>query len=522
MNKFNTRNSNNNNSSSRRSGDSFLVIFRNVVLRNQIIGYIVPNKEWATTFKNGQYPIHLYDMRFRIDNNNNYVIKDQLLRFSRLINNNIDYSTLDSSRSDGDGDNVKKSRDHTFYQDWIDFPQFYSNINYSLRDIVDKELQDCNNTIARNGSNNKRNHPSCYEFYGSRELGIFNELDEPDQILSDFDDGSNGFRDFSIKSNRLELSEIRPMFVNAQGEVQNLQQLQLKIMQAYRLLAASVSHRKEHYAHNLLVLLSVYPNLQLFDYDNRVGLFENIFQIVFLFNPENYVNGNNINNKNNSNNNNNNNNKNSNYSLLKFHFLFDSLREGKLAFVRLVLDHLNEMESRYIQQNIQRLLLEVLYDSHYIYLKPILYLFSRYSEFIQESILDSIVSIALMNNNHCLLDILLHKTMVRLCKPDSKEHDQKILARINQCIELSNYKDRTSYFDNQLEQHQHQSYFLPPPLHPFIRQEMKELCVPSQPLPVSTAALTKAPQQEGVFRDYERNINENCLSDHEILIYINS
>ncbi|KAF2069641.1 hypothetical protein CYY_009046 [Polysphondylium violaceum] len=79
-------------------------------------------------------------------------------------------------------------------------------------------------------------------------------------------------------------------------------------------------------------------------------------------------------------------------------------------------------------------------------LKPVLYLFEKWQHLIKsESILDHLMHMAVKNDNHRLINILLHRTKIRLIKPVSPQHEHQILSRMKLVLKSSRYL-RPTYF----------------------------------------------------------------------------
>ncbi|KAF2068531.1 hypothetical protein CYY_010141 [Polysphondylium violaceum] len=79
-------------------------------------------------------------------------------------------------------------------------------------------------------------------------------------------------------------------------------------------------------------------------------------------------------------------------------------------------------------------------------LKPVLYLFEKWQHLIKsESILDHLMHMAVKNDNHRLINILLHRTKIRLIKPVSPQHEHQILSRMKLVLKSSRFL-RPTYF----------------------------------------------------------------------------
>ncbi|KAF2075319.1 hypothetical protein CYY_003396 [Polysphondylium violaceum] len=115
-------------------------------------------------------------------------------------------------------------------------------------------------------------------------------------------------------------------------------------------------------------------------------------------------------------------------SLMKFKLLDLWLPRGNLAIIKHVLNNLNAKETQFFISHITDYILNIVW-SKTPFLKVVLYLCEVYQQHLDEQILDNLLSSALQLQNHKLLDILLHRTLVRIIKPTSDQHDQQLLNR---------------------------------------------------------------------------------------------
>ncbi|KAF2072180.1 hypothetical protein CYY_006500 [Polysphondylium violaceum] len=110
----------------------FFRIFRDITLQRSIFSFVkygdqeLDNHHYYRFLKS-TFNSNIYQQRFIIDNNNESVIRDQINRYQKLISN----------QEIGGG-----HRNHTFYQDWIDFNQ-EMNYNFHLDSKYDFK-QVCN------------------------------------------------------------------------------------------------------------------------------------------------------------------------------------------------------------------------------------------------------------------------------------------------------------------------------------------------------------------------------------------
>ncbi|KAF2068466.1 hypothetical protein CYY_010208 [Polysphondylium violaceum] len=80
-------------------------------------------------------------------------------------------------------------------------------------------------------------------------------------------------------------------------------------------------------------------------------------------------------------------------------------------------------------------------------LKGVLYLFEKWQHlFKSESILDHLMNMAVRCDNHRLINILLHRTKIRLIKPVSPQHQHQILTRMRLVLKSSPYLQSSTYF----------------------------------------------------------------------------
>jgi len=110
-------------------------------------------------------------------------------------------------------------------------------------------------------------------------------------------------------------------------------------------------------------------------------------------------------------------------------------------------DNLTRQEIIVFQQsNIETLILKYLIALKNRNLKGIIYIFERFQNHINESILDILAYQAVATDNHTLLDILLHRTKIRLIQPKSKQHEVIILNKIKTIVKSSQSLFLGSYF----------------------------------------------------------------------------
>ncbi|KAF2073622.1 hypothetical protein CYY_005079 [Polysphondylium violaceum] len=81
-------------------------------------------------------------------------------------------------------------------------------------------------------------------------------------------------------------------------------------------------------------------------------------------------------------------------------------------------------------------------------LKILLYLFQEYKDRLNESILEPLIPLALETKNFILIDILLHKTKIRLIECKSKQHEHLLYSTCLNKLLSSNLKEKDDYLNN--------------------------------------------------------------------------
>ncbi|KAF2077360.1 hypothetical protein CYY_001363 [Polysphondylium violaceum] len=109
--------------------------------------------------------------------------------------------------------------------------------------------------------------------------------------------------------------------------------------------------------------------------------------------------------------------------------LQEALYRGSLSCAKLVLSKLSQQDLSTLQNRIQGILLAFLSSRNFCKsLKVFLYLVSMFSNDLNEKVFLKTASVyANQNENYYLIDILLHRTKIRLIPPKSKEHDREML-----------------------------------------------------------------------------------------------
>ncbi|KAF2073467.1 hypothetical protein CYY_005215 [Polysphondylium violaceum] len=134
------------------------------------------------------------------------------------------------------------------------------------------------------------------------------------------------------------------------------------------------------------------------------------------------------------------------YSAIKYAFVW-----GSVAKMEKILDLMDQEQFSDFVQQVQDIVLSHFYFNppsqvYCIQFKVALYCFERFADQFSQSTLDSLCHIALITDNHKLMDILLHKTKVRLIRPQSPEHDKQMLELNYMNLTKSENSSRTNYF----------------------------------------------------------------------------
>ncbi|KAF2074563.1 hypothetical protein CYY_004145 [Polysphondylium violaceum] len=132
----------------------------------------------------------------------------------------------------------------------------------------------------------------------------------------------------------------------------------------------------------------------------------------------------------------------------KQQFLREALVGGSLNEAKFILDSvMNQDDLEIVTNNIDLYLKSFLYQIPNPKLKVFLYLFDRFQSIIQPQTISIICSLALKSNNYQLLDILLHRTKIRLLAPLSNQHDKSMLcSNIIDIIKSPYYNPNNIYF----------------------------------------------------------------------------
>ncbi|KAF2073534.1 hypothetical protein CYY_005153 [Polysphondylium violaceum] len=118
---------------------------------------------------------------------------------------------------------------------------------------------------------------------------------------------------------------------------------------------------------------------------------------------------------------------------------------NSLDCLKIVIESLTPSELTTLEPQIQPLLSEYLTYAKSPSLKCALYLFERFQHVIHSSILDDLMSSAVRHNNHTLLDILLHRTKIRLIHTASAQQEQELLDRMILRLNLSSHLVKCNY-----------------------------------------------------------------------------
>ncbi|KAF2073469.1 hypothetical protein CYY_005217 [Polysphondylium violaceum] len=134
------------------------------------------------------------------------------------------------------------------------------------------------------------------------------------------------------------------------------------------------------------------------------------------------------------------------YSAIKYAFVW-----GSVAKMEKILDLMDQEQYSDFVQQVQDIVLSHFYFNpssqvYFLQYKVALYCFERFADQFSQSTLDSLCHIALITDNHKLMDILLHKTKVRLIRPQSPEHDKQMLELNYMNLTKSENSSRTNYF----------------------------------------------------------------------------
>ncbi|KAF2069486.1 hypothetical protein CYY_009196 [Polysphondylium violaceum] len=134
-------------------------------------------------------------------------------------------------------------------------------------------------------------------------------------------------------------------------------------------------------------------------------------------------------------------------------FLIKGTFTKSVAYLRYILDHLSPQELEFVEKNILSCIGEYLsFDQPHVSLKCILYLFTRFQSILGNiATLDQIMTIAIKTDNHRLIDVLLHRTKVRLIDSPDKDQQQQILERMESVLVSSKHQSKTTYFKNHAE-----------------------------------------------------------------------
>ncbi|KAF2069488.1 hypothetical protein CYY_009198 [Polysphondylium violaceum] len=121
---------------------------------------------------------------------------------------------------------------------------------------------------------------------------------------------------------------------------------------------------------------------------------------------------------------------------------------GSFGQLKYLVENLTEIEYNGIP--VEDVIHSFAVHSRGTFLKPILYLFEALQDrFKSESILDHLVCTAVEYDNHRLINILLHRTKIRLIKPKSEQHEQQILSRMKLVLKSAlPHVESSTYFQH--------------------------------------------------------------------------
>ncbi|KAF2069640.1 hypothetical protein CYY_009045 [Polysphondylium violaceum] len=128
-------------------------------------------------------------------------------------------------------------------------------------------------------------------------------------------------------------------------------------------------------------------------------------------------------------------------------FIKGALFDGNFSLLKYLVKQFTPNELTSI--DIGAVIKEYTYFTHGDFLKGILYLFEVFQPCLDESILDHLMHTAMRYNNHRLINILFHRTRVRLIQPRSQHHEQLILSRMKLMCKSSPHLASCTYFEKQ-------------------------------------------------------------------------
>ncbi|KAF2069788.1 hypothetical protein CYY_008895 [Polysphondylium violaceum] len=111
----------------------------------------------------------------------------------------------------------------------------------------------------------------------------------------------------------------------------------------------------------------------------------------------------------------------------KLNMLCSSLLQGSLAHSKYIIHNMNSNELQELYLNLEKIIKFLIRSDPQKKLKSLIFLFDTFQDQLSRSILDCLVSMSLEYHNYHLIDILLHRTQVRLFKPTSLDDDYQML-----------------------------------------------------------------------------------------------
>ncbi|KAF2069351.1 hypothetical protein CYY_009333 [Polysphondylium violaceum] len=135
------------------------------------------------------------------------------------------------------------------------------------------------------------------------------------------------------------------------------------------------------------------------------------------------------------------------HSKSKIDLVKSSLLTGDLALTKNIIAIMEQDEYNDFLSKLETIVIAYFNISPTTAFKVPLYLFSTFPTQFSRETLANLASIATKNLNFLLLDILLHRTKLRLLEPRSKEHDQELLEFSWMNIHKSKYYAKCSNYD---------------------------------------------------------------------------
>ncbi|KAF2073470.1 hypothetical protein CYY_005218 [Polysphondylium violaceum] len=130
-------------------------------------------------------------------------------------------------------------------------------------------------------------------------------------------------------------------------------------------------------------------------------------------------------------------------------YIKGAFKIGSVALLERIVESMDKSQYLNFITRVEDILLAYFYT--YPHLMPTqfkvpLYCFERFADQFSQSTLTTLSQFALIRDNHTLIDILLHRTKVRLIRPQSPEHDKQMLELNYMNLIKSQYFSRTNYF----------------------------------------------------------------------------